>query len=979
MSRMQLQVCEQQVSNMHGKSLANRTLNLGRAFFSNKSPSHHTYHTTSRIQKRHIVPSATSSPTQVPPSTTDSDTTSTLLQQQQQLGPYRSTAYPFTDIETKWQAYWDTNKTFRTPDFKDLDKSKPKFYALDMFPYPSGAGLHVGHPEGYTATDIIARYKRMRGFNVLHPMGWDAFGLPAEQYAIQTGTHPAVTTEANIGRFREQLKSLGFSYDWDREISTCAPEYYKWTQWIFLQLFKKGLAYRAEVPVNWCPALGTVLANEEVIDGLSERGGHPVVRMPMKQWMLAITRYGDRLLHDLDGLDWGDSIKEMQRNWIGRSEGATIKFELQGGPSSSLSGNGVVQNTYLEVYTTRPDTLFGATYMVVAPEHPLLSALCTDENKHQVEQYIQAAGKKSDLERTELSKEKTGVPTGSYAINPATGEKVPIWVADYVLGSYGSGAIMAVPGHDNRDYEFAQAFGLPIKQVVGLGNSDGDVELPLTAIGVAVNSSNNDAGLSLDGLSSAEAAAKVVTWLESKNMGSKKVNFKLRDWLFARQRYWGEPFPIAFPEGSEDAVPLPESSLPITLPKTDDFKPSGTPDPPLAKQKEWVNITDPNTGKPAMRETSTMPQWAGSCWYYLRYIDPQNNQALVDPEAEKYWMPVDLYVGGAEHAVLHLLYARFWHKVLYDVGAVSTPEPFQCLVSQGMILGEVEYSVYKDSQSGTYVDEGTHGAVATRLDPELVQALPGGGGFVLKDNPSVKVSSRAHKMSKSRGNVVNPDDVVLSYGADSLRLYEMFMGPLRETKVWNTKGVEGVHRFLARVHRLCTENVDGSVEPDKDQMRLLHATIKRVTEDTEELRFNTAISAMMEFVNGAYKWSNRPAAVLKPFILLLAPYAPHLAEEMWQVLGGGYNNDNTDNNAIISLAYQEWPAVDESLLLQDTIALPVQVNGKMRGTIEVAVDIDQQGAMEMAKQLSTVAKQLDGKEVKKVIFVPGKILNIVAK
>ncbi|KAL4547867.1 hypothetical protein Ndes2526B_g07087 [Nannochloris sp. 'desiccata'] len=846
-------------------------------------------------------------------------------------GAFKSTAYPFTEIEEKWQAFWEEHQTFRTPEFKDLDTSKPKFYALDMFPYPSGAGLHVGHPEGYTATDIIARYKRMRGYNVLHPMGWDAFGLPAEQYAIQTGTHPAVTTFKNIDRFRTQLQSLGFSYDWQREVATCDPSYYKWTQWIFLQLLKRDLAYQAEVPVNWCPALGTVLANEEVIDGLSERGNHPVVRMPMKQWMLKITAYADRLISDLEGLDWGDSIKEMQKNWIGRSEGANVRFELQGGNGSTLPKDAV-----LEVYTTRPDTLFGVTYMVVAPEHPLLSFLATGESAAEVKAYAESAAKKSDLERTELAKHKTGVFTGSYAINPATGEPVPIWVADYVLGNYGSGAIMAVPGHDTRDFEFAQTFNLPIKRVV-----EGGEELPFTQYG-----------------------------------GKSSQLFKLVYW----QRYWGEPFPVVYPEGSDTPVGISEADLPLVLPDTDDFAPSGTPDPPLAKQKDWVAAKDPTTGGPASRETSTMPQWAGSCWYYLRFIDPGNDSRLVSEEAERYWMPVDLYVGGAEHAVLHLLYARFWHKVLYDAGVVSTAEPFQRLVSQGMILGEVEYTVHVDPTSGRYVEESAPGAAVQRLDPTEVE--PKGNGYVLKADNSVKVAARAHKMSKSRGNVINPDDIVGQYGADSLRLYEMFMGPLRETKTWNTKGVEGVHRFLARVYRLIAGDINATAggaplpatialsddAPSKEQLRLLHQTIKKVTEETEELRFNTGISAMMEFVNGAYKWENRPREVLKPFILLLAPYAPHLAEEMWVELGEKG-----------SLAYEPWPVADESLLVEDSVKLPVQVNGKTRGTVEVPKGCSQEAALEVAQGLTTVAKQLEGKEVKKVIFVADKILNLVVK
>ena len=877
--------------------------------------------------------------------------------------PQQSTAYPFTAIEEKWRRYWEDNQTFRTPDFKDLDTSKPKFYALDMFPYPSGAGLHVGHPEGYTATDIMARFKRMKGFNVLHPMGWDAFGLPAEQYAIQTGTHPAETTYKNIDRFREQLKSLGFSYDWQREVATCDPEYYKWTQWIFLQLLNRGLAYRAEVPVNWCPELGTVLANEEIIDGKSERGGYPVVRMPLKQWMLKITAYADRLLHDLDGLEWDESIKDMQRNWIGRSEGATVKFQVYNA------------NSEIEVYTTRADTLFGATYLVIAPEHPLAAEIVTDEHKNDASGYIEAAARKSDLERTELAKTKSGVFTGSYATHPLTHELIPIWIGDYVLGSYGTGAVMAVPAHDSRDYEFAQKYNLPIKQVVVSGNGE---DLPFTGSGQAVHSAC--AELDINGKDTAIAKAAVAEWLASKDMGGPKVNYKLRDWLFARQRYWGEPFPVVYKEGSDDPIGIPETDLPLVLPNTNDFAPSGTPDPPLAKQKDWMKAVDPISGAAAIREASTMPQWAGSCWYYLRYIDPSNDHFLVSKEAEQYWMPVDLYVGGAEHAVLHLLYARFWHKVLFDTGAVTTKEPFQKLVSQGMILGGLEYSVFKDSD-GNFVGEDSPLATPYKLSEDDV--LPQGGGYVMKSDPSIPVTARAHKMSKSRGNVVNPDDVVYRYGADSLRLYEMFMGPLRETKVWNSKGVEGVHRFLARVYRLImlggtstSPEEESSFnmghltddEPTNDQLKLLHSTIKKVSEETEEMRFNTAIAAMMEFVNAAYKWDSYPRSVFKEFVLLLAPYAPHLSEEMWQSLGG----DDT-------LAYEPWPECDESLLIESSVNLPVQVNGKVRGKIEVPKGCTQEEAMDMAMHIGSVSKQLEGKNVKKVIFVQDKILNIVAK
>ncbi|KAJ9505029.1 hypothetical protein QJQ45_021514 [Haematococcus lacustris] len=869
-----------------------------------------------------------------------------------EAGP--SKAYPFTEIEKKWQAYWATHKTFRTPDV--VDTSKPKYYVLDMFPYPSGSGLHVGHPEGYTATDILARYKRMKGFNVLHPMGWDAFGLPAEQYAIQTGTHPSVTTERNIERFRQQLQALGFSYDWDREISTTDPSYYKWTQWIFLQLHARGLAYQAEVPVNWCPALGTVLANEEVIDGKSERGDHPVVRMPMKQWMLRITAYADRLLNDLDDLDWADSIKDMQRNWIGRSEGAQISFPLAAGP-----GARVEPGASLSVFTTRPDTLFGVTHLLLAPEHPLLKdgRLCAADRVVPVAEYVAAASRKSDLERTELQKEKSGIFTGSYALNPATGERVAVWVADYVLGGYGSGAVMAVPAHDARDYEFAMRFGITPKQVVRPADGS-SAALPFTEPGLLCHSSS--AQLDINGLDTAEAGSRVIQWLEDNGRGKRQINYKLRDWLFARQRYWGEPFPLIYPEGCDTAVALPLDSLPLVLPETDNFKPSGSPESPLAALPDWVNTTDPATGLPAVRETSTMPQWAGSCWYYLRFIDPGNGQALVDPAKEKYWMPVDLYVGGAEHAVLHLLYARFWHKVLYDLGVVSCKEPFGRLVSQGMILGEVEYSVFRDP-SGAYCQELTPGAAAVRVSEAEVERR--GDGHVLRAQPNVKVMARAHKMSKSRGNVVNPDDVVLQFGADSLRLYEMFMGPLKDTKVWNTRGVEGVHRFLARVWRL----FDGGLsedEPSREQLRDLHACIRKVTVETEEMRFNTALAAMMEFINAVYKWPSRPRSALAPFVLLLSPYAPHLAEELHAKLG-----------APASLAYEHWPQADESLLVQESITLAVQVNGKVRGTVEVAPNAGQDQALAAAQANANVTKFTTGKTVKKVIFVPGKILNLI--
>ena len=856
--------------------------------------------------------------------------------------------YPFATIEPKWQRFWSSERTFKTP--REVDTSKPKFYALDMFPYPSGAGLHVGHPEGYTATDIVARYKRMTGHNVLHPMGWDAFGLPAEQYAIETGTHPSVTTKTNVGRFREQLQSLGFSYDWDREVATCDATYYKWTQWIFLRLLEKDLAYQAEVPVNWCPALGTVLANEEVIDGLSERGNHPVIRKPMKQWMLKITEYADRLLEDLDELDWPDSIKEMQRNWIGKSEGAQLSFSVDGFAADAEK---------LEVYTTRPDTLFGATYLVVAPEHAMIDALAVGAQKDAVSEYVLAASRKSDLERTELSKEKTGVFTGSYAVHPLTGEKLPIWVADYVLGSYGTGSIMAVPAHDERDYEFAQTFDLPIVEVV---------EKPKGAEGVysgggKMMNSACDA-INVDGLNNVDAGAKIVEYVDARGLGYKKTNYKLRDWLFARQRYWGEPFPVVFPEDDPNtAVPIPESELPLVLPETDNFKPSGGGEGPLANCDDWVRTVDPRTGKPALRETNTMPQWAGSCWYYLRFIDPSNEDALIDGSLEKYWLPVDLYVGGAEHAVLHLLYARFWHKVLYDIGVVSTKEPFQRLVSQGMILGEVEYSARVDDAGAFVEGNKTSGAQTVKVNADEVTKK--GDGFVLTANPKVKISARAHKMSKSRGNVVNPDDIVGAYGADSLRLYEMFMGPLRETKVWQTKGVEGCFRFLARTYRLLDKVTDE--KPDEEGLRALHKCIAKVTEETEQMRFNTAISAMMELTNACTKMDAVSREILEPFALMLSPYAPHLSEEMWERLGHSGSNSQA-----------AWPEADESLLVEDTVDIGVQVNGKMRGTISVSLETTQDEAMEAALSQESAKKFTEGVDIKKIIYVPGKILNIVA-
>ncbi|UQD53073.1 leucine--tRNA ligase [Bacillus methanolicus] len=798
------------------------------------------------------------------------------------------------EIEKKWQKYWEENKTFKTSE----EKGKRKFYALDMFPYPSGAGLHVGHPEGYTATDILSRMKRMQGYNVLHPMGWDAFGLPAEQYALDTGNDPAEFTKHNIENFRRQIKSLGFSYDWDREINTTDPDYYKWTQWIFLKLYEKGLAYIDEVPVNWCPALGTVLANEEVIDGKSERGGHPVERRPMKQWMLKITAYADRLLEDLEELDWPESIKEMQRNWIGRSEGAEITFHIEGHDGT------------FTVFTTRPDTLFGATYAVLAPEHSLVKEITTDSHRDAVEKYIDQIKSKSDLERTDLSKEKTGVFTGAYAINPANGEKMPIWIADYVLASYGTGAIMAVPAHDERDYEFAKKFGLPIKEVVAGGNIEKEA---YTGDGEHINSGF------LNGLNKEEAINKMISWLEEKGIGTKKVTYRLRDWLFSRQRYWGEPIPIIhWEDGTMTAVP--EEELPLTLPKTTEIKPSGTGESPLANIEEWVNVVDPVTGKKGRRETNTMPQWAGSCWYYLRYIDPRNENALADPEKLKEWLPVDIYIGGAEHAVLHLLYARFWHKFLYDIGVVPTKEPFQKLYNQGMILGE-----------------------------------------------------NNEKMSKSRGNVVNPDDIVESHGADTLRLYEMFMGPLDASKAWSTNGLDGARRFLDRVWRLFVEE-DGSLNPKIQETqnvnsleKVYHQTVKKVTEDFEGLRFNTAISQLMVFINEAYKADVLPKAYMEGFVKLLSPICPHIAEELWEKLGHSG-----------TIAYEAWPAYDEAKLVDDEIEIVVQVNGKVRAKLLVPADATKESLEQIAMNDDKIKEQIDGKTIRKVIAVPGKLVNIVA-
>ncbi len=868
-------------------------------------------------------------------------------------------AYPFNEIEKKWQQYWEAHKTFRTPD--DLDPARPKCYVLDMFPYPSGSGLHVGHPEGYTATDIVARYKRMNGFKVLHPIGWDAFGLPAEQYALKTGTHPRLTTEQNVERFRSQLKALGFSYDWDREVNTTDPAYYRWTQWIFLKLYERGLAYQDEKPVWWCPELGTTLANEEVIDGKSEIGGYPCVRRPLRQWVLKITDYAERLLDGLDELDWPESTKEMQRNWIGKSEGAEIDFPVVGLPQE-----------HIRVFTTRPDTVFGATYMVLAPEHALVERLTTEAQRAAVEAYRQEAARKSDLERTELQKEKSGVFTGGYARNPANGEDIPIWVADYVLASYGTGAIMAVPGQDDRDWAFAEVYGLPIVRTVQPPDDfDGDAYL---GDGPAINSGF------LNGLPIDEAKRAIIDWLEENGKGRRKVNYKLRDWLFSRQRYWGEPFPVLFVDGQPR--PVPDDALPVTLPDLAAFEPSGSPEGPLATATDWLHTTDPETGQPAVRETNTMPQWAGSCWYYLRYIDPHNPDRLVDPEKEKYWMPVDLYIGGAEHAVLHLLYARFWHKVLHDAGVASSKEPFLRLVHQGMILGEMEFTVFRDAAhktlvSAAHVQDGVdvrkgHAVRARRVDEDAVTKR--GDRFVLKAHPDVEVDARAFKMSKSRGNVVNPDSVIGTYGADAFRLYEMFMGPLEQVKPWSTRSVEGPFRFINRVWRLIvdedTDALQPSVQdapPTKEQLRLLHQTIRKVTDDVEGLRFNTAIAAMMEFVNAVNKWEVLPKAVAEAFVLLLSPFAPHLAEELWQRLGHA-----------ASLAYEPWPEARQEHLREDTIEIAVQVNGKVRGTIEVPADAQKERVLEAARQDENVSRHLDGKTMRREIYVPGRIVNFVA-
>jgi leucyl-tRNA synthetase len=831
-------------------------------------------------------------------------------------------------IETKWQRYWLENKTFKS----EIDPSRPKYYVLDMFPYPSGDGLHVGHPEGYTATDIVARYKRMRGFNVLHPMGWDAFGLPAERHAVRTGEHPAKITRKNCDTFRRQIQRLGLSYDWDREIDTTDPAYYKWTQWIFKVLFERGLAYEIEAPVNWCPAIGTVLANEEVKDGRYVETGDPVEKRMMRQWMLRITDYAEKLLAGLEELDWPEGIKAQQREWIGRSEGADVVFKVAG------------RDMQFTVFTTRPDTLYGATYCVLAPEHPLTREICTAAQRPAVEAYLRAAAAKSAQDRMREEREKTGVFTGAYAINPVNGQEIPIWTADYVLAEYGYGAIMAVPAHDTRDYEFARKFDLPIVEVISGGNI---AEAAHTGDGILINS-----GI-INGLNVAEAKRRISAWLEEQGLGKATITYKLRDWLFSRQRYWGEPFPIIrLEDGTVKAVP--NADLPVLLPELDEYRPTADGQPPLARAHDWVNITDPESGRPARRETNTMPQWAGSCWYFLRFCDPRNNDAAWSREAEQYWMPVDLYIGGAEHAVLHLLYARFWHKVLYDAGEVSTPEPFAKLFNQGMILAHS----YKD-ENGKY-----HYPHEVERDGETWRIKATGAPVV----------AQVEKMSKSRYNVVNPDEVVAKYGADSLRLYEMFMGPLDREKPWTDEGVQGVHRFLKRVWALVIAD-DGNLHPriirqggETTLVRELHKTIEAVTDNIEHLLFNTAIARLMEFTNAALKCERVDQSVIETFVLLLAPFAPHLAEELWQRLGHTH-----------TLAYAPWPQHDPALLIEDTVELPVSINGKLRDKIVVAANADQATLLAAAKSAAKVQSALQGKTLVKEIVVPGKMVNLVVK
>ena len=847
--------------------------------------------------------------------------------------------YPFESIEPKWQKYWDENKTFRVTEDANFPKEK-RMYVLDMFPYPSAAGLHVGHPEGYTATDIYCRYLRMNGYNVLHPMGYDAFGLPAENYAIKTGTHPKTTTNANIEHFTKQIKSLGFSYDWDRCVSTCEPEYYKWTQWIFLQLYKKGLAYEAETPINWCPSCMTGLANEEVKDGKCDRCGAEVTHKTIRQWILKITEYADRLDSDLEGLDWPESVKAMQHNWIGKSTGAEVTFTVADKDGKPTEDN-------LTVYTTRCDTLFGATYMVVSPEHKIISKITTAEQADAVKAYQEAAAKKSDLERTDLNKDKTGVFSGSYAINPVNGKLIPIWIADYVLISYGTGAIMAVPAHDTRDWEFAKKFNLPIIEVL---KSEVDVqEQAWTEDGIHVNSEF------LDGLNKQDAINKMLEFLEEKKIGKKAINYKLRDWVYSRQRYWGEPIPLVHcPDCG--TVPVPEEELPLTLPEVKSYQPTGTGESPLAAIDSWVNCKCPKCGKDAKRETNTMPQWGGSCWYYLRYLDPKNNDKFVSKEAENYWMPVDLYIGGAEHAVLHLLYARFWHKVLYDLGLVSTKEPFQRLVNQGMITS---FAYQRKNKTLVPVDE-----VEQKDDGNWYEKATG-----------EKLEQVVAKMSKSLKNVVNPDDEIRSYGADSVRMYEMFMGPLTMSKPWATQGIVGIHRFLEKVWALSEKpladiDINGKLEDKKlvSLRKTFTQTVKKVGDDTSSLNFNTAISQMMIFVNELSKFDAIPTAIWTDFVKILSPYAPHLGEELWEKLGNKK-----------SIAYEAWPTYNEEFLKDDTKEIVVMVNGKLRDKFEAAPGSDDETLKTMAFDREGVKKHTDGKEIVKVIVVKDKLVNIVVK
>lgn len=847
--------------------------------------------------------------------------------------------YPFESIEPKWQKFWEENKTFKAIEDEKYPKEK-RMYVLDMFPYPSAAGLHVGHPEGYTATDIYCRYLRMNGYNVLHPMGFDSFGLPAENYAIKTGTHPKTTTNANIEHFTKQIKSLGFSYDWDRCVSTCEPDYYKWTQWIFIQLYKKGLAYEAQTPINWCPSCMTGLANEEVKEGKCERCGSQVTHKTIRQWILKITEYADRLDKDLEGLDWPESVKAMQHNWIGKSTGAEVTFTV-----ADKDGNPTDKN--LTVYTTRCDTLFGATYMVVSPEHQIIDSITTPEQADAVKKYQEDAAKKSDLERTDLAKDKTGVFSGSYAINPVNGKLIPIWIADYVLISYGTGAIMAVPAHDDRDWDFAKKFNLPIIEVL---KSEVDVQKQAwTQDGIHVNSEF------LDGLNKKDAIEKMLEFLEEKKIGRKAINYKLRDWVYSRQRYWGEPIPLIHcPECG--TVPVPDDQLPLELPEVKSYQPTGTGESPLAAIDSWVNCTCPKCGKPAKRETNTMPQWGGSCWYYLRYLDAHNDKQFCSPEAEKYWMPVDLYIGGAEHAVLHLLYARFWHKVLYDLGLVSTKEPFQRLVNQGMITS---FAFQRKNKTLVPTDE-----VEQKEDGKYYEKATG-----------EELEQIVAKMSKSLKNVVNPDDEIKAYGADSVRMYEMFMGPLTMSKPWSTQGIVGIHRFLEKVWSVSEKpmndiDISGKLE-DKaliSARKTFAQTIKKVTDDTATLNFNTAISQMMIFINEISKLPEIPKAMWSDFVKVLSPYAPHLGEELWQKLG----NSNT-------IAYEKWPVFSEDFARDDSKTIVVMVNGKKRDTFDAPVDTDQETLKKMAFDCEAVKKFTDGHEIVKTIVVPNKIVTIVVK